>query len=355
MSTVSVGKAFQFAANRSGGVSENLLDRHIKISLYPYLMSAAPDIFRSLADPTRLRIVALLRAMELSVGELAQVLGQSQPRVSRHVKILIEAGLAERRKEGSWVFLSLGRPDRVQPLFALLDAWSEMDGEDPWAVADAARLAAVRADRAAAAERYFALHAKDWDELRSLHIAESDVEAAIARALGQGAIGRLVDIGTGTGRMLELFAASATSAVGVDRSPEMLRLARAKLAEAGLSAAELRQGDMYSLPLPSASAETVIIHQVLHYAQQPAAAVAEAARLLTPGGRLLIVDFAPHEREELRARDAHARLGFADEAVIGWMAAAGLKARVVEHLQGGELTVTLWEGEQPRARLKVVA
>ncbi len=248
-------------------------------------MSAVPDIFRSLADPTRLRIVALLRAMELSVGELAQVLGQSQPRVSRHVKILVEAGLAERRKEGSWVFLSLGRPDRVQPLFALLDAWSEMDGEDPWAVADAARLAAVRADRAAAAERYFALHAKDWDELRSLHIAESDVEAAIARALGQGAIGRLVDIGTGTGRMLELFAASATSAVGVDRSPEMLRLARVKLAEAGLSAAELRQGDMYSLPLPSASAETVIIHQVLHYAQQPAAAVAVAARLLLSARR----------------------------------------------------------------------
>ena len=318
-------------------------------------MPAASDIFRSLADPTRLRILALLRTMELSVGELAQVLGQSQPRVSRHVKILIEAGLAQRHKEGSWVFLCLGKSDRVEPLFALLDAWAAADGADPSAAADAARLAAVRADRAAAAERYFALHAKDWDELRSLHIAESEVEAAIARAIGERPIGRLVDIGTGTGRMLELFAAGAKSALGVDRSPEMLRLARVKLAEAGLSATELRQGDIYSLPLLSASADTVIIHQVLHYAQQPAAAVAEAARLLSPGGRLLVVDFAAHEREELRARDAHVRLGFADEAVTGWMASAGLEARVVEHLEGGELTVTLWVGERPQARLKEVA
>ena len=323
-------------------------------------MTDASTIFSALADPTRLRIVALLRAMELSVGELAQVLGQSQPRVSRHVKILIDGGLAERRKEGSWVFLSLGAPERVEPLFLLLDRWADIDGANPFAASDAARLAAVRADRAAAAERYFAQHAKDWDEIRSLHIAESEVEAAIARALGadkEGGrpLGRLIDIGTGTGRMLELFASGAKGALGIDRSPEMLRVARVKLAEAGLSTAELRQGDMYSLPLPSGCADTVIIHQVLHFAQQPAAAISEAARLLSPGGRLLIIDFAPHEREELRSRDAHARLGFAADAVTGWMAAAGLHARVVEHLEGGELTVTLWEGEQPETRLKVVA
>jgi ArsR family transcriptional regulator len=315
----------------------------------------AAEIFRSLGDPTRLRILALLRAMELSVGELAQVLGQSQPRVSRHVRILIEAGLAERRKEGSWVFLSLADPRRVEPLFAALERWAQLDGEEAWGAADAARLAAVRADRAAAAERYFAAHAGEWDEIRSLHIAECEVEAACARALGGRPVGRLVDIGTGTGRMLELFGASAERALGVDRSPEMLRLARAKLAEAGLAAAELRQGDMYALPLPAGSADTVILHQVLHYAQQPAAAVAEAARLLAPGGRLLIVDFAPHEREELRARDAHARLGFADEAMLKYLEGAGLLGRVVEHLEGGELTVTLWEGERPEEKMKVVA
>ncbi|HEV2747808.1 MAG TPA: metalloregulator ArsR/SmtB family transcription factor [Allosphingosinicella sp.] len=318
-------------------------------------MLKPPEIFRSLADPSRLRILALLRAMELSVGELAQVLGQSQPRVSRHVRILIDAGLAERRKEGSWVFLSLGSAERVEPLFALLDRWAEADGEDAWMLADSARLAAVRADRAAAAERYFASHAADWDELRSLHIAETEVEAAITRALAGKPVGRLIDIGTGTGRMIELFGPDAAGALGIDRSPEMLRLARVKLAQAGLAAAELRQGDMYALPLPSGSADTVIIHQVLHYAQHPAAAVGEAARLLAPGGRLLIVDFAPHDREELRSRDAHARLGFADEAVVRWMEEAGLDGGVVDHLEGGALTVTIWSGEQPELRLKVVA
>jgi ArsR family transcriptional regulator len=318
-------------------------------------MPAASEIFRALADPTRLRIVNLLRAMELSVGELAQVLGQSQPRVSRHVRILIDAGLAERRKEGSWVFLNLGARERVEPLFAMLDRWSGVEGEDPWAVADAARLAAVRADRAAAAARYFEARARDWDQIRSLHIAESEVEAAIGRALADRAVGRLVDIGTGTGRMLELFAPAADHALGVDRSPEMLRLARAKLGQAGLAAADLRQGDMYTLPLPSGSADTVIIHQVLHYAQQPAGAVAEAARLLVPGGRLLIVDFAPHEREELRESDAHLRLGFADDVMLKYLETAGLDGRVAEHLEGGELTVTLWVGERPAQKLKVVA
>lgn len=322
-------------------------------------MAPAPKIFASLADPTRLRILMLLRAMELSVGEIAQVLGQSQPRVSRHVKILIDAGLAERRKEGSWVFVSLGERGRLEPMFQLLDRWSALDGDTPSTAADAARLAAVRADRAAAAERYFAGHAEEWDALRSLHVAETEVEAAIARALGTSSdaasLGRLIDIGTGTGRMIELFGPSATQSLGIDRSPEMLRLARVKLAEAGLAGAELRQGDMYALPLPSGSAETVIIHQVLHYAQNPAAAVSEAARLLTPGGRLLIVDFAPHEREELRSRDAHVRLGFADEAILKYLEEAGLEGRVVEHLEGGELTVTLWVGEQPQSKLKVVA
>jgi ArsR family transcriptional regulator len=313
-------------------------------------------ILRAIADPTRLRILALLRAMELSVGELAQVLGQSQPRVSRHVKILADAGLAVRRKEGSWVFLGLGVSERVDPLLAAIDAWSADEAGDHWAVADITRLAAVRADRAVAAEQYFEAHAAEWDAIRSLHVAETEVEAAIAHVLGDGPIGRLVDIGTGTGRMIELFGTEATSALGVDRSPEMLRLARSKLAQAGLTQAELRQGDIYALPLASESADTVIIHQVLHYAQLPGAAIAEAARLTAPGGRVLVVDFAPHEREELRASNAHARLGFADDQIAGWFAAAGLGLALIEELKGGELTVKLWLGTHPeRTDLKVVA
>jgi ubiquinone/menaquinone biosynthesis C-methylase UbiE len=303
-------------------------------------MSDALAVFSALADPTRLRILSLLRAMELSIGELALVLGQSQPRVSRHVKIMADAGLVLRRREGSWVFLGLS--DMVVPLLVAIDAW-QGDG-DYWAVADVARLAAVRADRARAAEDYFNAHAAEWDAMRSLHVAESEVEAAIRTILADEPVGRLVDIGTGTGRMIELLGPGAESAIGIDRSPEMLRLAREKLAGTGLANVELRQGDMFALPLLSGSADVVIIHQVLHYAQHPAAVVAEAARLLVPGGRLLVVDFGPHEKEELRSRDAHVRLGFTDAQIAAWFAAAGLESSAPVALAGGELTVNLWLG-----------
>ena len=300
------------------------------------------DRFQALADPTRLRIVALLRLMELSVGELAQVLGQSQPRVSRHLKILADAGVLERRKEGSWVFLTLGEAERVEPLFGLIDQWADSATQLLFA-SDAARTETIRAERAEAANRYFAGHAEMWDQIRSLHVAESEVERAIDGALGKRPLGRLVDIGTGTGRMIELFGPRAAQATGIDRSSEMLRLARVKLEAAGIPSS-LRQGDMYALPLAEESADSVIIHQVLHYAHSPATAIAEAARVLAPGGTLLIVDFAAHEREELRDRDAHIRLGFEDEVMAGWFAAAGLQVNDVQHLEGGELTVTLWRG-----------
>ena len=317
--------------------------------------SDALAIFRALADPTRLRIFHLLRAMELSIGELAQVLGQSQPRVSRHVKILADAGLADRRKEGSWVFLGLGAAECVAPLFAAIDDWSR-DGEDVWAVADRARLAAVRADRAAAAARYFADHAEEWDAIRSLHVPESAVEQCIVGILSDSPLGRMVDIGTGTGRMIELVGGQALSVIGIDRSPEMLRLARVKLADAGLAQAELRQGDMYALPLNDGSCDLVILHQVLHFAQHPAAAIAESARLLAPGGRLLIVDFASHDLEDLRARDAHVRLGFGDDQIGSWFQAAGLGLDRIEELVGDALTVKLWLGVRgQRSQLKAVS
>lgn len=314
-------------------------------------MVQALAIFRALADSTRLRIVALLRAMELSVGELAQVLGQSQPRVSRHVKILCDAGLVERRKEGSWVFVALGAHTKVQPILAALDSWSEADH---WTVADEARLAAVRADRASAAAEWFEANAGEWDAIRALHVADSHVEAAMAKALGDARLGCLIDIGTGTGRMLELFAPLAENALGIDRSSEMLRLARAKLSELGLANAELRQADLYALPLADGGADAAILHHVLHFAQQPGAAIGEAARVLGDGGRLLIVDFAPHDREELRSRDAHTRLGFSDEQILGWFGNAGLAPVLVETLEGGELTVKLWLGRKTGVKSKEV-
>jgi ArsR family transcriptional regulator len=314
-------------------------------------MTLALDIFRALADATRLRIFSLLRTMELSVGELAQVLGQSQPRVSRHIKILCDAGLAERRKEGSWVFVALGRAASVAPVAAALDRWMQVE-PDHWAVADAARLAAVRADRASSAAAWFEGHAGEWDAIRSLHVAESEVESAMGALLGDGPLGTLIDIGTGTGRMLELFGGLADVALGIDRSSEMLRLARAKLHDRGNT--ELRQADLYALPMADGAADVAILHHVLHFAQQPGAAIAEAARVLGAGGRLLIADFAPHDREELRARDAHTRLGFADEQIAGWFANAGMQLARTETLEGGELTVTLWLGRKPGASLREV-
>ena len=310
-------------------------------------MDQVLPIFRALADATRLRILALVRRMELSVGELAQVLGQSQPRVSRHVKILCDAGLLERRKEGSWVFVALGRPAVVAPVAAAIDGWST---DDARTAADAARLQAVRADRAAAAAMWFEAHAGEWDAIRSLHVADEQVEAAMADVLGDAPIGSLIDIGTGTGRMLELFGGHARTALGVDRSSEMLRLARAKLG----ASAELRQADLYDLPLADGAADVAILHHVLHFTTAPDSAIVEAARVLGPGGRLLIADFAGHDREDLRTRDAHTRLGFADDQVAAWFGAAGLQTARVETLEGGELTVKLWLGRKAGARLQEV-
>jgi ubiquinone/menaquinone biosynthesis C-methylase UbiE len=299
-------------------------------------------LFQALADPTRLRILALLRSMELSVGELAQLLGQSQPRVSRHVRILSDSGLVGRRKEGSWVYLQLAEPGRTELLFEFGDDIDPEAGQ--LFAADAGRLEMIRADRAEAARRYFEAHAASWESVRALHVEDAKVERAIADLLSGRPIGALLDIGTGTGRMLELFAPSADSAIGIDRSSEMLRLARVNLDEAGVSGASLRQGDMQAIPLGDSSANSIILHQVLHYAQQPGAAIAEAARVLAPDGQLLVIDFAQHDRLDLKDQDTHLRLGFADDAMRGWFSAAGLTLDRIERLGGGALTVILWRG-----------
>jgi ArsR family transcriptional regulator len=247
------------------------------------------------------------------------------------------------------VFLTPAPSAVAVPLFALIDA----GGEDHWAVADAARLNAVRADRTAAAERYFAGYADQWDAIRSLHVAESAVEARLQELLGSH-IGRLVDIGTGTGRMIELLGDTADHVTGIDRSPEMLRIARAKLAEAQ-TPVEFRQADVGALPLADGSADTVTMHQVLHYIPAPEAALREAARIVAPGGRLLLVDFASHDREELRTQDAHARLGFSDAQIGGWFAASGLTLTDTQELTGGELTVKLWLGTRLADRKAIAA
>lgn len=311
------------------------------------------DALRALADPTRLRIMRLLASMELAVGELAQVLGQSQPRVSRHVKILCDAGLAERRREGGWVFLRAAVSiDPAQSRHGALGAaiarlLDLADGEDTMfarhSAEDRQHLDAIRDARESNAAEYFARHAEEWDELRSLHIADGPVETALGEMLGSS-LGRLLDIGTGTGRMAELFAPLASHVVAIDKSPEMLRIARARLQHLPADTVDLVRGDFAALPFGDATFDTVLFHQVLHYAQAPELALAEAARVTCPGGRIAIVDFAAHDREELRERHAHARLGFSDAQVAGLLADAGFSAEADRALAGRELIVKIWTG-----------
>lgn len=304
-------------------------------------MASQLHLFHGLADPTRLRITALLRVMELAIGELAAVLDQSQPRVSRHVRILVDAGVVIRQREGGWVFLRLASGAGVDALLALLDAWPATAPERAAMASDLQRLEAVREERAAAARRYFADHAAEWDAIRARHVAEAEVETAILRLVQDRPLGHLLDIGTGTGRMAEIFAPLAQEITALDRSPEMLRIARAKLADRGV-AVDLVQGDFAALPLAAGSVDTIVMHQVLHFAHEPARAIAEAARVLRAGGHMLIVDFAPHDQEDLRTLAAHARLGFADAQMHEWFAQTGLVAESTQSLAGDPLTITIW-------------
>ncbi|MGQ5701533.1 ArsR/SmtB family transcription factor [Sandaracinobacteroides sp. A072] len=306
-------------------------------------MRSLTDIFAALADPTRVRILLLVRDMQLSMGELADLLDQSHPRVSRHVRILAEAGLVKRQKEGAWVFVSLGDQVPAPEIFALLD---RLDPQGSSIASERARLGQVRAERQKAVDDWFRAHAGEWDLMRRLGGQEDAVEAAIVSAARRPFVGRLLDIGTGTGRILELLAAEAESATGVDRSPEMLRIARGKLTADGEQTADLRQSDMRSLPFGPGSFDTITLHHVLHFAEDPAGAIAEAARLLAPGGKLLVADYAPHGQEELRSRFHHVRLGFEDAAILGWMAASGLGGRILSAHPGPELTVKIWEGRR---------
>ena len=317
----------------------------------PASFAVALDALEAAGEVTRLRLLALLNDAELTVTELMTILGQSQPRISRHLKLLVEAGLVDRHREGAWAFFRLCEGGPADAL--VRDVLARMDQADPVLAADRVRLAEVRRARAEAAARYFSEQARNWDRIRSLHVAEDVVEAAVMEIAQAQPIQSLLDLGTGTGRMLELLAPLAERAVGVDQSPPMLNLARTRLERAELRHVQLRQGDIYALPVEQESCDLVIIHQVLHYLDDPGRALREAARMLRPGGRLVVIDFAPHKHEFLREQHAHRRLGFAGDEIESFMKEVGLMDCKRRDLAGGprvqhQLTVSIWSARDAR-------
>ena len=298
---------------------------------------------RACAEPTRLRILALAARGAFCVVELTEILGQSQPRLSRHLKLLCDAGVLERVREGANVWFGLPPEAGL-----VLDLLARVPEDDPVLAADRRAAARVLAERARIASENFRKQGADWDEMRALGLPAGEVEAALVSMLPPGALGRLLDIGTGTGRLLELLAPRVRAGLGVDASRAMLALARARLARPGLGHVSVRQADMYRLPLPQAAFDVVVLQMVLHYAEDPGAAVAEAARMVAPGGRLVVVDLAAHDRVALAERLAHRWPGFPDDAMRALFADALLRPGTPMAVPG-PLEVRLWTATAPDA------
>jgi demethylmenaquinone methyltransferase/2-methoxy-6-polyprenyl-1,4-benzoquinol methylase/ArsR family transcriptional regulator len=307
------------------------------------------DALEAAGEVTRLRLLGLLCEAELTVSELVGILGQSQPRISRHLKLLVDAGLAERHREGAWAFFRLAESGGA----LARDLIGRVPGDDPTLRADRARLSVAREARRRQAAAYFAEKAAEWDRIRAMHAPDAQVEAAVLEMLGDAPVQALLDLGAGTGRMLELLAPLAVRAVGVDLSPDMLNLARARIDERALRNVQLRQGDVYAPPVERGGYDLVVVHQVLHFLDDPGRALREAAGLMRPGGRLVVVDFAAHEEEHLREHFAHRRLGFSGEEIAQLMKEAGLEMIETRRISpaardAGKLTVVVWLARDPR-------
>ncbi|CAA6605220.1 Transcriptional regulator, ArsR family [Rhodospirillaceae bacterium LM-1] len=320
-----------------------MIDHKIDRSSGPANLAGLLAALKAAADPTRLRLLSLCEGEALSVGELVEILGQSQPRVSRHLKLLAESGLLARNRDGASVFYRLTPSNPLAERMAAL-----LPQIDPDLAHDRTRLMELRQRRALKASAYFAANAKRWDALRSLHVDDAVIERALLDALLPHLPKRLVDIGTGTGRMLELFAPHVVQATGIDGSREMLDVARLKLEARGIRNVDLRHADLTRLPLKGADFDLALIHQVLHFAPHPAQLLGEAARILAPGGRLAVIDFAPHDLEVLRQEHQHRRLGFAAAELEEALREVGLIPYDTRTLPGRPLAVTIWLAAKPQ-------
>jgi len=262
--------------------------------------------------------------------------------VSRHLKVLAEAGLLERFREGSWVFYRLA--DREGRLAGRL---VELLPESDEFALDRRRLDEVRAERRRRAQAYFDRQALGWERVRALTVADDEVDRVLLEVIGDVAPTTLLDIGTGTGHVIRTLAHRIGFGLGIDLSLDMLAVARANLEAAGVTNAQVRHGDMYQLPAADGAFDCAVLHQVLHFAELPAAAIAEAARVVAPGGRLFVVDLAPHDDETLRTEFRHRRLGFADAEIQSWFEHAGLEAGAIHRLPGKVAATVIWEARRP--------
>lgn len=276
---------------------------------------------RAAAEPTRLRLLALGARGAFCVTEFVEILGQSQPRLSRHLKLLCDCGLLDRVREGANVWFALPTGDDGA---LARDLVARLPADDPVLEADRRQAARVLAERARVASESFRLKGADWDEMRALGLPAGAVEAALLAQVPPDGHARLLDVGTGTGRILELLAPLVRQALGVDASKAMLALARARLSGPGFSHCAVRLADMYRLPLTAGSFDVVVLQMVLHHAEDPDGAIREAARVLAPGGRLLVIDLQEHDRSDLTEKLAHRWPGFSDAAIGRMFTAAGV-------------------------------
>ena len=317
----------------------------------PPIMEPLLTALRACAEPTRLRLLALAARGAFCVVEFTEILGQSQPRLSRHLKLLCDAGVLERVREGAnvWFAVPSGHP-------LVRDLLARLPDDDPVLLADRRGSARVLAERARIASDTFRKSGADWDEAGALGLPAAAVEEALLSLLPPGGMDRVLDIGTGTGRLLEVLAPHVESGLGVDASRAMLALARTRLSKPGLAHCGVRQADMYRLPL-SGGYDLVVLQMVLHYAEDPAAALAEAARVLAPGGQLVVVDLVSHTRTDVAERLAHRWPGFGDTAMRGLLQDAGLHPATpltVPGTEPGGFAVRLWPARAAEAEADTV-
>lgn len=301
------------------------------------------ETFKALADPCRLRLTAVLLSGEFTVQELTRIMGMGQSRVSRHLKILAEAGVLTVKRQGTWSYFRVG--DDVSFFATIRPAFDRELQALPERCSDLAAVAAVLEERRRRSKDFFDRHARQWDDLARTLLPVPEYRQRLLDMVPEGVA--VLEIGTGTGGLLTELAARASKVIGVDHSPAMLEEARRRLTDNGVNGIELRLGEMTHLPLPDVSVGCVVANMVLHHAADPATVLAEIHRVLVTGGVLLLADLARHEREEAREQLADQWLGFEEAEISSWLRLAGFSAINIEQIvaAAGQETVLLVRAE----------